>query len=127
MVRPRLLLVTVDRLPAWILPAWGSTWVSAPGFDRLAAEGLVLDRVTATSLDPGLTLDGIAGGLVADARAAGLAPLLVTDDPTLRPPADGETVALEAIALRLIRMSGCREVTTGPSAASSAAAGARCS
>jgi len=94
MVRPRLLLVTVDRLPAWILPAWGSTWVSAPGFDRLAAEGLVLDRVTATSLDPGLTLDGIAGGLVADARAAGLAPLLVTDDPTLRPPADGETVVV---------------------------------
>ena len=83
MPAPRLLLVTVDRLPAWILPAWGATWVSAPAIDRLAAEGLVLDRAIATSLDPRATLGALAGGLLDAARAAGLDPVLVTDDAAL--------------------------------------------
>ena len=47
-----LLVVTIDRLPAWMLPAWGATWVSAPAIDGLAARGLVFDRLLATSLDP---------------------------------------------------------------------------
>ncbi len=80
---PRLLLVTVDRLPAWILPAYGATWVSAPAIDRLAAEGLLLDRAIATSLDPDRTLAALAGGLAAAARDAGLDPVLVTDDEAL--------------------------------------------
>ena len=31
-----ILVVTVDRLPAWILPAYGATWVAMPGLDALA-------------------------------------------------------------------------------------------
>lgn len=75
-----LLLVTVDRLPAWILPAYGATWVSTPALDGLAAAGVVLDRLVATSLDPVLLIDEIVGPLPADAAAAGHVPALVTDD-----------------------------------------------
>lgn len=75
-----LLLVTVDRLPAWILPAYGATWVSTPALDGLAAAGVVLDRLVATSLDPVRLIDEIVGPLPADAAAAGQAPALVTDD-----------------------------------------------
>lgn len=81
--RPGLLVVTVDRLPAWILPAWGSTWVSAPAIDGLAATGLVLDRLVATSLDPERTLDAIVGGLPADVAAAGRGVVIATDDAAL--------------------------------------------
>lgn len=91
MPAPRLLLLTVDRLPAWILPAYGATWVSAPAIDRLAAEGLLLDRVIATSLDPRRTLAALAGGLLGAAEEAGLDPRLVTDDDAL---ASRESVAI---------------------------------
>ena len=77
---PRLLLVTVDRLPAWIVPAWGATWVSAPALDALAGRGVVFDRLIAPSLDPGQTLDALGGALVTAAARAGLRPTLVTDD-----------------------------------------------
>jgi len=77
---PRLLLLTVDRLPAWMLSAWGATWVSTPAIDGLAGRGLVCDRLVATSLDPLRTLVDLAGGLLAAAAAAGLEPQLVTDD-----------------------------------------------
>jgi hypothetical protein len=77
---PRLLLVTVDRLPAWILPAWGSTWVSAPALDALAGRGLVFDRLIAPSLDPRQTLDALGGALVAAAARNGIRVGMVTDD-----------------------------------------------
>ena len=77
---PRLLLVTVDRLPAWIVPAWGATWVSAPALDALAGRGVVFDRLISPSLDPGRTLDALGGALVTAATRAGLRPALVTDD-----------------------------------------------
>jgi hypothetical protein len=77
---PRLLLLTIDRLPAWMLSAWGATWVSTPAIDGLAGRGLVCDRLVATSLDPLRTLVDLAGGLLAAAAAAGLEPQLVTDD-----------------------------------------------
>lgn len=79
MAPPRLLLVTIDRLPAWILPAWGATWVSAPALDALAGRGVVFDRLLATALDPRRTLDAIGGTLLATAARAGLRPALVTD------------------------------------------------
>jgi arylsulfatase A-like enzyme len=44
-----ILVVTIDRLPAWILPAYGSTWVSTPAIDNVAGGGLVFDRVIARS------------------------------------------------------------------------------
>jgi len=47
-----LLVVTIDRLPAWILPAYGATWVATPALDRLAARGVVFDGFVATSDDP---------------------------------------------------------------------------
>lgn len=77
---PRLLLVTIDRLPAWIVPAWGATWVSAPALDALAGRGVVFDRLISPSLDPGQTLDALGGALVIAAARAGLRPALVTDD-----------------------------------------------
>ena len=78
---PRLLLVTIDRLPAWIVPAWGATWVSAPALDALAGRGVVFDRLISPSLDPGQTLDALGGAVVTAAARAGLRPALVTDDP----------------------------------------------
>jgi len=77
---PRLLLVTIDRLPAWILPAWGSTWVSAPALNALAGRGLVFDRLISPSLDPRQTLDALAGALVTAAARAGLRVGVVTDE-----------------------------------------------
>ena len=93
---PRLLLVTVDRLPAWIVPAWGATWVSAPALDALAGRGVVFDRLIAPSLDPGQTLDALGGALVTAAARAGLRPTLVTDDAAFaaRWAAEGEGVEL---------------------------------
>lgn len=93
---PRLLLVTVDRLPAWIVPAWGATWVSAPALDALAGRGVVFDRLIAPSLDPGQTLDALGGALVTAAARAGLRPTLVTDDAAFaaRWAVEGDGVAL---------------------------------
>lgn len=53
---PRLLVVTVDWLPAWMLPAYGATWVAAPAIDAIAAAGVVFDRVLAPSVCPAETL-----------------------------------------------------------------------
>jgi hypothetical protein len=89
-----LLIVTVDRLPAWILPAFGCTWASTPCLDGLAGRGLVLDRVIAGSDDPHDTLAALAGRgpgdrdawpLLAAAAERGWSPALVTDDPALVP------------------------------------------
>ena len=56
-----LIVVTIDRLPAWILPAYGATWVAMPRLDALAARGVVLDRVITPSTDPRRTLRDLAG------------------------------------------------------------------
>lgn len=47
---PRLLAVTIDWLPAWMLPVYGATWVAAPAVDSIAAAGVVFDRVLAPSV-----------------------------------------------------------------------------
>jgi len=80
-----LLLVTVDRLPAWMLSSYGATWVSTPTCDRLAAAGITVDRLVATGVDPRATLADLAahGRLWAAAREAGWPAALVTDDPLL--------------------------------------------
>lgn len=72
-----LLVVTFDRLPAWILPAYGATWVAMPALDRLAARGVAFDGLVATSADPPDAARGLLGWLAArpDARVA-----VVTDD-----------------------------------------------
>lgn len=55
-----LLVIAVDRLPAWILPAYGATWVAMPALDRLAARGVVFDRLITTTVDPLATLRQVA-------------------------------------------------------------------
>ena len=80
-----LLIVTVDRLPAWMLSTYGATWVSTPTCDRLAAAGITIDRLVATGVDPRATLADLAahGLLWASVREAGWPAALVTDDPLL--------------------------------------------
>ncbi|RLS75911.1 MAG: hypothetical protein DWI03_10475 [Planctomycetota bacterium] len=84
-----ILVVTVDRLPAWILPAYGATWVAMPTLDAMAGRGLVFDRLIANGDDPrraAADLLGDAGqGLLAAAMAAGWPMTLVTDDESLVP------------------------------------------
>jgi arylsulfatase A-like enzyme len=84
-----ILVVTIDRLPAWILPAYGSTWVSTPAIDNVAGGGLVFDRVIARSDRPLDTLFDLAGRgpetaagwpLLTTAAEAGWSPTVVTDD-----------------------------------------------
>jgi arylsulfatase A-like enzyme len=76
----RLLVVTVDRLPAWILPAYGATWVAMPTVNRLAARGVVFDGLVATSDDPRDAAAGLTAWLV-DRRPGGVG--IVTDDPSI--------------------------------------------
>jgi hypothetical protein len=81
-----MLVVAIDRLPAWILPAYGATWVAMPRVTAIAARGVVFDRVIAASDDPAVTLADVLGGagepppLVATASARGWRTALVTDD-----------------------------------------------
>ncbi len=74
-----LLVVTIDRLPAWILSAYGATWVATPAIDRLAARGVVFDGLVATSDDP---RDAVQG-LLAWAAGQTAAVAVVTDDPAV--------------------------------------------
>lgn len=83
----RLLVVTIDRLPAWMLSAWGATWVAAPAIDALAARGIVFDRVLTPGIDP-LTaardlLGAGADSLLARAAAAGQRVAVVSDEPRI--------------------------------------------
>lgn len=83
----RLLVVTVDRLPAWMLSTWGATWVATPAFDALAARGIVFDRVITTSLDPRETVRELLGAgaasILARAADAGRRVAVVTDQPAI--------------------------------------------
>lgn len=87
-----MLLVTIDRLPAWIMPAHGCTWVAAPTLAALAGRGLVCDRLIAGGDDAHATLATLAGRtsmtgdgwpLLTTAGRLGWAPTVVTDDETL--------------------------------------------
>jgi arylsulfatase A-like enzyme len=86
-----LLVVTVDRLPAWMLAAYGATWVATPALDSLAARGVVFDRVITPSIAARDTLrDLLTAGaatdqslgqtLLAAAVASGWQPVVVSDD-----------------------------------------------
>ena len=105
-----MLIVTVDRLPAWLLPLAGCTWVATPALDALAGRGLVLDRLTAASDAAGDTLAALGGRgpgdggdswpLLAAASAAGWAPVMVTDDADVAAAMPGE-VTVEQVPLIL--------------------------
>lgn len=109
-----LLVVTLDRLPAWMLSAYGATWVATPELDRLAARGIVFDRVITPTIDPHANLDAVVGppsGLLAAARDRGWKLTVVTDD--------------AAVAARIKAADGDRDIdvreVVGPGAADVAA------
>jgi len=56
-----VLVIAVDRLPAWILPPYGATWVEMPRVNALAARGVVFDRVITTATDPRAALRHLSG------------------------------------------------------------------
>lgn len=108
-----LMVVLIDRLPAWILPPYGATWVAMPALCELAARGVVFERLTATGDDPHCTLadmlavdpDGPAvRGLLPAAAARGWSTAVVTDDPALdtveawRPFGAGSETAVRHVA-----------------------------
>ncbi len=64
-----IVVVTIDRLPAWMLSAYGCAWVAMPHLDALAGRGLVLDRLIATSDDPLATLRQFAGAIPSSLEA----------------------------------------------------------
>ncbi len=90
-----LLVVTIDRLPAWMLAAYGATWVATPALDSLAARGVVFDRLITPSIAARDTLRDLltAGAAVNQpldqpldqtvltaAADGGWRPVVVTDD-----------------------------------------------
>jgi hypothetical protein len=75
-----LIVVAIDRLPAWIMSAYGASWVGQPEIAGLAARGIVFDRVIATSDDPRSTLADILAPL------GGLEPATVVTDAETGPP-----------------------------------------
>lgn len=91
---PRLLVVTIDRLPAWMLSAWGATWVATPAIDALAARGLVFDRLVTPAIDPVATLRDLVGPLF-DPAATGArrSAAIVTDDPAIVAAVGGDAAA----------------------------------
>jgi hypothetical protein len=103
-----LLVVTIDRLPAWMLAAYGTTWVATPALDSLAARGVVFDRMIAPSIAARDTLHDLLAAappagqpLLAAAAAGGWRPVVVTDDAAV---AAGMTVgdAGPAASVRLV-------------------------
>ena len=89
-----LIVITLDRLPGWMLSATGCTWVAMPALDALAARGLVFDRLIADTDRPHDVLAVLAGGPTSptDAAvggswpllaAAGWSPAVITDDARL--------------------------------------------
>lgn len=95
-------VVSVDNLPAWMIPAFGCAWVAMPNLDSLAGRGVVLDRLLATSDDTHAMLEALAGGGSTNAGGTGLQALLaaanrgpaaalVTDDTVLARRTSGPT------------------------------------
>jgi arylsulfatase A-like enzyme len=76
MPRP-LLIVTIDRLPAWMLPAYGAGWVAMPAVTGLAARGVVFDGLIATSDEPRDSVRDLLGWLASAPRGR---TAVVTDD-----------------------------------------------
>jgi hypothetical protein len=98
---PNLLVVAIDRLPAWILPAYGATWVAMPTVTAWAAQGVVCDRLIALGSDASQTLGHLLGPL-----AARLPTAIVTDDAALAADVLGGEAAIERVPLRLGGVAG---------------------
>ena len=103
-----LLVVTIDRLPAWMLAAYGATWVSTPALDSLAARGVVFDRMIATSPAPDHTLHDLGDQLFA--AAGGWPAAVVTDDPVVAAGLVAATAGGPAASVRLVEAVAKTEV-----------------
>ena len=73
------LLVTVDRLPAWMLSPFGATWASNPTLCQLASAGLTCDRVLAGTIDSTQTLRELAMGHATDWQDTAAGPLAAAE------------------------------------------------
>ena len=73
------LLVTVDRLPAWMLSPFGATWASNPTLCQLASAGLTCDRVLAGTIDSSQTLHELAMGHATDWQDTAAGPLAAAE------------------------------------------------
>ncbi|MFM8707006.1 MAG: hypothetical protein ACKOHK_02655, partial [Planctomycetia bacterium] len=110
-----LLVVSIDRLPAWMLSFSGATWMATPALDALAARGIVFDRVITPSLEVRDTLHDLAAdpagrSLFAAAKAAGWRSAVVTDDATVAAGMAAEGAAAGGDALRLVEAVGKERV-----------------
>lgn len=100
-----ILIVTVDRLPAWVLPAWGAVWVAAPALDALAAQGVVFDRLLTPALDPRMTARDLLGrgpaSLLAAVVAGGGRAAVISDQQAIvdavEPPASVAVTIVEPV------------------------------
>jgi hypothetical protein len=105
------MIVTVDGLPAWMLSAFGSTWLATPACDRLAAWGLVLDSVHAENDDLGEILSSVIGPAIQLPRHSDQAVverLLVTDAPEV---AEAWAAAFDrVVSLPAVATSRCGDV-----------------
>lgn len=107
-----MLVVTVDRLPAWMLGSYGATWVATPALDSLAARGVLFDRVIVPATSPfagvaavpdtfaGLFAEGDGPPLLAAAADLAWRPCVVSDDP--RVPGPGLAGRSGAVDVRLV-------------------------
>ena len=103
-----VLVITVDRLPAWMLAAYGATWVSTPALDSLAARGVVFDRVIATSPAPDQTIHDLVDQLFS--VAGGWQTAVVTDDPVVAAGMAAATGAGPAVSIRLVEAAAKTKV-----------------
>jgi arylsulfatase A-like enzyme len=90
----RIVVIAIDRLGAGWLGPYGNTWLETPHFNRLASSSLLCETAIADAPDLGAVYRGYWSGRhilepVVDASlpllaaAAGLKPVLVTDDERL--------------------------------------------
>ena len=103
-----MLVITVDRLPAWMLAAYGATWVSTPALDTLASRGVVFDRVIATSPDPHGVLHDLGDQLFA--ATGGWPAAVVTDDPVVAAGLVAATAGGPSASVRLVEATAKAEV-----------------
>ncbi len=87
-----IVVVSLDGLAASFLGPYGNTWFPTPGFDALAADAMLFERVFAPSTDPAETLARCwqvdsetfaAASLPRRLIGRGLTCRLVTDDPSI--------------------------------------------
>ncbi|MCX7401906.1 MAG: hypothetical protein NTY87_02105 [Planctomycetia bacterium] len=100
-----LVVVTIDRLPAWMLSAWGATWVSTPSLDSLAGRGLIFDRVILPVSEPlgilqSLLYDRAGASLFAHARALDWPATIVTDDLSIIESLAGRDSSMACVEVR---------------------------